>query len=126
MEGVSQFLQELRSGKRLLQKRVFTDGVGGAVDFFGVAGDEDDFDVREFLLNLTGEFGAAHAWHDDVRDENLNGAIKAFGNFEGFDAVSGGEDLIAGGLQEFAREGADGIFVFGDEDGFAATGLRRG
>jgi len=109
-----------------LQERVFADGIGGAVDFFGVAGDKDDFDVREFLLNLTGEFGAAHAWHHDVRNENLNGAVEPLGNFEGFDAVGSGEDLIAGGLQEFAREGADGIFVFHDENGFAAAGLRRG
>jgi len=114
MEGFGEFLQELGARKRFLQEGVFGDGVGGAVNFFGVAGDEDDFDVREFLLNATGEFGAAHAGHDDVGDENLNGAIEAIRDFQGFEAIGGGEDLIAGGLQKFACEGSDGIFVFCD------------
>jgi len=123
MDGVAQFLQELIARERLLQEEASVQGAGRDVEFFRVARDEDDDDVREFLLDAAGKFGAAHAGHDDVRQQNVDGAAEALGDFEGFDAVGGRKNLVTGGVEEFAGEGANGGFVFDEQNRLAVTAL---
>jgi len=124
MEGILEGAEEVFTGERFLEEEAGFKGLGRAVELFGVSGHEDDFKLGEFFLNATSEFGTSHAGHHDIGDEKMDGVLEAFGNFEGFDPVGCGKDLIAGGLQEFASEGADGVFVFDEKDSFAMLGGR--
>lgn len=111
--------EEVFAGERFLEERAGFEWLGRAVKLFGIARHENDFELGEFFLGPASELLATHARHDDVGDEKMDGVFEAFGDFESFDAVRSGKDLVAGGLQKFTSESAHRVFVFNEENGFA-------
>jgi len=103
-----------------LKKEGFLEQIVAGGGLLEVAGHVDDFQMRVESLEKLGEGGAAHFGHDDVREDNVDGVSETFGNFEGFFAVFGGEDAIAGGSEEFASEFAYFALVFDNENSFAS------
>ena len=94
-------------------------GFGGGV--FAVAGHEDDAQRRILLLQQRSELLPGHPGHDQVADEKIDFFGALGGELEGFLAVAGFDDGVAGGFEKFASEFADVGFVFGEQNGFGAT-----
>jgi hypothetical protein len=88
---------------------------------FAVAGHEDDAQRRILLLEQGGELLAGHAGHDEVADEEIDLFCAFGGEFESFLAVTGFDDGVAGGDEEFAGEFANIGLIFGEENGFGAA-----
>jgi hypothetical protein len=80
--------------------------------------------VGEDAAGFVDEFGAADAGHDEIGEEEVDvGGVEA-ADAQGFFAVLRGEDEIALG-NEIAADGfAEGFFVFHEENGFVAFGVR--
>lgn len=121
-EDVLKGAQEVFARKGLLKKRAELNRMGRAMEFFDVSGHEDDFEFGKFFLSATSQLRAAHAGHDDISDQKTDGILQAVGYFERFGAVACSEDLITGGLQEFAGECANGVFIFHQKNCFARFG----
>ena len=59
--------------------------------------------------------------HDQVADEKIDFFGALAGELEGFLAVAGFDDSVAGGFKKFASEFADVGFVFGEQNGFGTA-----
>jgi hypothetical protein len=70
--------------------------------------------------------GATHAEHDDAEDGESGGL--RFAKAEGLLAVGSSQDAVAEADEGLTNHFADGVVVFGDEDGLAAVKIegRRG
>ena len=86
------------------------------------------------MVDLRGQFAAIHAGHDDVGEQEVDGALVAGDDLQSSGAVFGFEDFVALGFQILAGEMAEMGFIFDEEDGLlpaigagkAERVLRRG
>jgi serine protease inhibitor len=97
--------QEIFQGERLLQEgrawarhSVAQDGV------VGVAGHEQHLGVGPRRGDMLGQLAPAHAGHDDVCDQQIDAIGVVFFEWNGFEAVFGGQHFVASGLQHFEHE----------------------
>ncbi len=121
-EDFADFAGEVLQGEGLLQESFFA--VGGkraGESVFGVAGKIKDLGARACWQKLLNEFVAAHAGHDDVGNDEVDGLGVSGGQGKSGVAVGGFENVVAARLERLANELANGLFVFNEENGFSSA-----
>ena len=91
-------------------------------DVGGVAGHVDALEAGAGFQELVGELVAVHAGHDDVGEEEVDGAVVGGGEAEGGCGVGSGEYAVAQGAEHGFGDGEDGGFVLDEENGFLSGG----
>ena len=76
------------------------------------------------LLQVADQFGAVHAGHDHVREQQIDAAVAIVGDPQGVLRRIGREHVVAEGFQDAPRGAENGFFVFDQQDGFVAAGGR--
>lgn len=89
-----------------------------------VPGNIDDANIRSEFSNLLGQFGAAKAWHENVREKNVDGARMAAGQLNSIVGVVRFEDAMTGTAKEFDDRRAKGRFIIRDQVGVAVRRFR--
>ncbi len=113
-------------GLRRMNMPGFKNAVGddGAV---WIAGHVEDFHVRTESAQFFGESAAAHAGHDHVGQEQIDRCFGFGGDGERGGCVAGFEDGVTLAFQSGAREFAERLLVFDEQDcGGALRGGRGG
>ena len=72
--------------------------------------------ISQYLLR---DFLAEHVRHDDVGDEQVDLALVAAGDVEGFRAVGRGDHLVAVAGEDPLGDLAQGFLVLDDQDGLS-------
>ncbi len=93
---------------------------GGSLGADVAAGGEDG-DIWGEAAEAFGEFAAAHAGHDKVGYDEVDGGIGGLEEVEGPLAVIGGENLIAEGREDRLAHIEEHFLVIDDEDGFVTA-----
>ena len=89
-QGFADLADDGFAGEGFLQEEGVLEEIVAGGGLFEVAGHINEFEMRVESFQASGEGGAAHFGHDDVREDDVDGFSEAFGNFEGFRAVLGG------------------------------------
>ena len=88
----------------------------------GIAAGEDDFQVGTVLAKFLGEFKAASAGQNEVRNQQTDGVGVLRPDGAGFGGIAGGQNFVFRALEKGGQERADGIFIFNDKYGDSLTG----
>ena len=116
------FGQEFLAGKGFLQISAVVFLAGGPDVTAGV---EDPF-FGPVLLDLFDELAAAHARHDEVGDDEIDGSVVRVQQVQSFLTAGGGEDAIAVCGENGFAHFEDEILVINDEDGLIAVEIVGG
>src|SRR5450830_1828751 len=113
---------QLRQRKRFAQQLVFAD------DFFdgfhvGVAGGDDHGEFGGLDADFLHQFGARHAGHEVVGDEEVGQVFAQHG--QGRFAVGGLGDGVADGFERLGHQLAHGVVVFHQQQAGAGVGGGR-
>src|ERR1035438_1289463 len=126
-EDFADFAGEALQGEGLLQESFLIFGSErGGEGVFGVARKIENPSARTRGEELLDEFVATEAGHDDVGDHEMDSVGMTGGERESGVAVGGFENAIAAGLERFAHELANGLFVLDQEDGFGSASSGEG
>lgn len=109
--------EEFLAGEGFTEVGFFLGGTLGA----DVAAGGEDGDIGGEAAEAFCEFAAAHAGHDEVSDDEVDGGIGGLEEVEGTLAVIGGEDFIAEGGEDGLAHIEEHFLVIDDEDCFATA-----
>jgi hypothetical protein len=85
-----------------------------------VARHVEHFDRRPLREQRLSQFGAAHARHHDVAEQEVQPSLVLLGHLQRFFTVGGFENRISILFKNFAGEAADAVLVFGHENRLGA------
>jgi hypothetical protein len=91
---------------------------------FGIAAGEENGQVGDPSQKVRGGGRATHPRHDDIEDGERRGL--RFAKAKGLLTVGGSQNTVAEADESLTNHLADGIVVFGDEDGLAAVKIESG
>jgi len=70
---------------------------------------------------VCGQFAAVHPGHNDIGEQEIDGALVSVDDLQSSATVFGFEDLVALGFQILARETAEIGFIFDEQDSLLPT-----
>src|SRR5262245_10722716 len=124
-EDVTHFLRNRTQGKRFLQERRFRVDDSAPYDLvIVIAAHEKHLERRASRAQLLEDFAAVHTGHDDVGDEDVDGAGMRLGECHGLVAAAGGKDGVAVLLERQPGQPSYTLFVLDEQDSLAAPGGR--
>src|SRR5580765_5997213 len=102
------FAGEILEGKGLLQER----GTGAEHSLvedrvFGVSGEIEHSKIRAYLQQPFRQFSATHAWHDHVRDQDIDSVAMGFRDAQAAFAIFRFQDFIATSRESLSYQFAD-------------------
>src|SRR5262249_27173338 len=71
------------------------------------------------------QLGAAHSWHDQIGNQQMDGPVQPPANAEGVDAVFRGQDVIPLGAQKIGAYFTQTFLVFHEHDRFGSARKRQ-
>ena len=104
----------LEEGDALVQRAVVADVV------LRVARHVQHSHIGASRSNSVGQFAPVHSRHDDVRQQQVNGAFVCLGNLDGGGAVGSIDHAVSLVLERLAGQAAQVFFVLYEQNGFMA------